>query len=203
MRDYLLGANDFPMMWHRFRVLPRRPGSFPSRCKHHHNPTRFLHSAFLTYHTTRSPASLLPPSHLLGDQIKPLDVTARPARQIVLVSYRELEPPRIIQARLISDHINQPFHTHTPPHPFLHFAPSYSSTMASTEELSRKYSSQLSQLQAIFPTWDESDLAFTLQDSKGNVEEAVLAITEGASRPVHCRAYMYLGTIECIYAWMS
>jgi hypothetical protein len=52
--------------------------------------------------------------------------------------------------------------------------------MASVEELSRKYSSQLSQLQAIFPSWDEGDLAFTLQDTKGNVEEAVLAITEGA-----------------------
>lgn len=51
--------------------------------------------------------------------------------------------------------------------------------MASVEELSRKYSSQLSQLQAIFPSWDEGDLAFTLQDTKGNVEDAVLAITEG------------------------
>lgn len=53
--------------------------------------------------------------------------------------------------------------------------------MASVEELSRKYSSQLSQLQAIFPSWDEGDLAFTLQDTKGNVEDAVLAITEGPS----------------------
>ena len=51
--------------------------------------------------------------------------------------------------------------------------------MASVEELARKYSSQLSQLQAIFPSWDESDLAFTLQDAKGNVEEAAMAITEG------------------------
>ncbi|WVF70414.1 hypothetical protein IAT40_005204 [Kwoniella sp. CBS 6097] len=51
--------------------------------------------------------------------------------------------------------------------------------MASVEELAGKYSSQLSQLRAIFPTWDEGDLAFTLQDVKGNVEEAAMAITEG------------------------
>ena len=51
--------------------------------------------------------------------------------------------------------------------------------MASVEELVRKYSSQLSQLQIIFPSWEESDLAFTLNDTKGNVEEAAMAITEG------------------------
>lgn len=51
--------------------------------------------------------------------------------------------------------------------------------MASVDQLAGKYSAQLSTLQAIFPTWDEGDLVFTLQDTKGNVEEAVLAITEG------------------------
>ncbi|WWC87354.1 uncharacterized protein L201_002243 [Kwoniella dendrophila CBS 6074] len=51
--------------------------------------------------------------------------------------------------------------------------------MASVDQLAVKYSSQLSQLQAIFPDWDEGDLAFTLQDTKGNVEEAALSITEG------------------------
>lgn len=52
--------------------------------------------------------------------------------------------------------------------------------MSSVDELASKYSSQLGQLKAIFPSWDESDLAFTLQDTKGNVEEAAMAITEGA-----------------------
>ncbi|KAK8846580.1 hypothetical protein IAR55_005666 [Kwoniella newhampshirensis] len=51
--------------------------------------------------------------------------------------------------------------------------------MASVDELAVKYSSQLSQLQAIFPTWDEEDLVYTLQDVKGNVEEAAVMITEG------------------------
>ncbi|WRT65211.1 uncharacterized protein IL334_002154 [Kwoniella shivajii] len=51
--------------------------------------------------------------------------------------------------------------------------------MASVDELAVKYSSQLSQLQSIFPSWDEGDLVFTLQDTKGNVEEAALSITEG------------------------
>jgi len=54
--------------------------------------------------------------------------------------------------------------------------------MATVGELSKKFSAQLSQLQAIFPTWDEQDLVFALQDVKGNVEEAVLAISEGESR---------------------
>lgn len=57
--------------------------------------------------------------------------------------------------------------------------------MASVEELVRKYSSQLSQLQIIFPSWEESDLAFTLNDTKGNVEEAAMAITEGQSTLHH------------------
>jgi hypothetical protein len=53
--------------------------------------------------------------------------------------------------------------------------------MATVGELSKKFSTQLSQLQAIFPSWDEQDLVFALQDVKGNVEEAVLAISEGES----------------------
>lgn len=56
--------------------------------------------------------------------------------------------------------------------------------MATVSELSKKYSSQLSQLQAIFPEWEEGDLVFALQDSKGNVEETVLAISEGKSPPL-------------------
>jgi hypothetical protein len=51
--------------------------------------------------------------------------------------------------------------------------------MASVEELAVKYSSQLSQLRGIFPSWDEGDLVFTLQDAKGNIEEAAMMITDG------------------------
>ena len=52
--------------------------------------------------------------------------------------------------------------------------------MATVEELAFKYSSQLSQLQAIFPSWDQGDLAFALQDTRGNPEEAAVMISEGA-----------------------
>ncbi|RXK39584.1 hypothetical protein M231_03086 [Tremella mesenterica] len=51
--------------------------------------------------------------------------------------------------------------------------------MSAVDELARKYHSQIGQLQGLFPSWDEGDLAFTLQDAKGNVEEAALMITEG------------------------
>jgi hypothetical protein len=51
--------------------------------------------------------------------------------------------------------------------------------MAIVEQLSSKYSSQLSQLQAIFPSWDQGDLAYTLQDAKGSLDEAAMMITEG------------------------
>jgi len=51
--------------------------------------------------------------------------------------------------------------------------------MSSVDELASKYSSQLGQLKSIFPSWDESDLAFAVQDAKGNIEEAAMAISEG------------------------
>lgn len=53
--------------------------------------------------------------------------------------------------------------------------------MASVQDLSSRYGAQLRQLKSIFPTWDEGDLAFTLQDAKGNVDEAAMMITEGES----------------------
>jgi hypothetical protein len=46
-------------------------------------------------------------------------------------------------------------------------------------DLASRYGPQLRQLKAIFPSWDEGDLAFTLQDVKGNVDEAAMMITEG------------------------
>lgn len=53
--------------------------------------------------------------------------------------------------------------------------------MASVGDLSKKFGPQLDQLQAIFPDWDQQDLVFALQDNKGNVEDTVLAISEGTS----------------------
>lgn len=46
-------------------------------------------------------------------------------------------------------------------------------------DLAQKYKAQLSQLKTIFPSWDESDLVYTLNDAKGSVEEAAVLITEG------------------------
>lgn len=46
-------------------------------------------------------------------------------------------------------------------------------------DLAQKYRDQLGQLKAIFPTWAESDLVFTLNDTKGSVDEAAVLITEG------------------------
>ncbi|ORY24864.1 hypothetical protein BCR39DRAFT_545589 [Naematelia encephala] len=51
--------------------------------------------------------------------------------------------------------------------------------MATVEELAVRFKSQLSQLQSIFPSWDQGDLVFTLQDARGNVDEAAMMITEG------------------------
>ncbi|ADV25808.1 Hypothetical protein CGB_N3110W [Cryptococcus gattii WM276] len=50
------------------------------------------------------------------------------------------------------------------------------------DQLATKYASQLQQLSAIFPDWDEQDLLFTLQDVKGNLEEAAVMITEGRAQ---------------------
>lgn len=64
--------------------------------------------------------------------------------------------------------------------PSFSIASLFSSTTATmADQLATKYASQLQQLSAIFPDWDEQDLLFTLQDVKGNLEEAAVMITEG------------------------
>lgn len=45
-----------------------------------------------------------------------------------------------------------------------------------------KYSSQLKLLGPLFPDWDQDALAGVLLDTKGNVEEAAILITEGESQ---------------------
>lgn len=57
--------------------------------------------------------------------------------------------------------------------------PTNTPTMASVDQLASKYGAQLKQLKSIFPSWDEGDLALVVQDAKGSVDEAAMAITEG------------------------
>jgi hypothetical protein len=42
-----------------------------------------------------------------------------------------------------------------------------------------KYSKELQLLSPLFPDWDDQALAGVLADTKGNVEEAALLISEG------------------------
>lgn len=65
-------------------------------------------------------------------------------------------------------------------------------------DLSSRYGPQLRQLKAIFPSWDEGDLAFTLQDVKGNVDEAAMMITEGESTRLNARDHSLPGFFLCI-----
>ena len=42
-----------------------------------------------------------------------------------------------------------------------------------------KYSNELQLLAPLFPDWDDQALAFVLADTRGNVEDAALMISEG------------------------
>lgn len=44
-----------------------------------------------------------------------------------------------------------------------------------------KYASQLKMLAPLFPDWDKNELASVLVDTRGNVEEAAVLITDGKS----------------------
>lgn len=50
--------------------------------------------------------------------------------------------------------------------------------MASSDPTS-KYASQLKMLGPLFPDWEAAELASVLADTKGNVEEAAVLITDG------------------------
>jgi hypothetical protein len=45
-----------------------------------------------------------------------------------------------------------------------------------------KYTKELQALLPLFPDWDEEQLAGVLVDTRGNVEEAAVAIAEGEHR---------------------
>lgn len=45
-----------------------------------------------------------------------------------------------------------------------------------------KYANELQLLSPLFPDWDDQALAFVLADTKGNVEDAALMISDGESR---------------------
>lgn len=47
----------------------------------------------------------------------------------------------------------------------------------------KKYSDTLPTLKELFPDWKDEDLIFALEDSNGELEDAIVRITEGRSAP--------------------
>lgn len=47
-------------------------------------------------------------------------------------------------------------------------------------QMKKKYSDSLPTLCELFPDWKDEDLAFALEDSNGQLEEAIERITEGS-----------------------
>lgn len=45
----------------------------------------------------------------------------------------------------------------------------------------KKYSDTLPTLKELFPDWKDEDLIFALEDSNGELEDAIVRITEGSS----------------------
>lgn len=45
--------------------------------------------------------------------------------------------------------------------------------------MKKKYSDTLPMLKELFPDWKDEDLVFALEDSNGELEEAIERITEG------------------------
>lgn len=50
--------------------------------------------------------------------------------------------------------------------------------------LRSKYSSQLSTAKELFPDWTDEDILFALQEANGDVEVAIVRMSEGTS-PIH------------------
>lgn len=46
-------------------------------------------------------------------------------------------------------------------------------------QMKKKYSDALPTLKELFPDWKDEDLVFALEDSNGEIEEAIERITEG------------------------
>ena len=49
--------------------------------------------------------------------------------------------------------------------------------------MKKKYSDALPTLRELFSDWKDEDLVFALEDSNGELEEAIERITEGKLRP--------------------
>jgi len=47
--------------------------------------------------------------------------------------------------------------------------------------MKKKYSDTLPTLKELFPDWKDEDLIFALEDSNGELEDAIVRITEGSS----------------------
>lgn len=50
--------------------------------------------------------------------------------------------------------------------------------------MKKKYSDALPTLRELFSDWKDEDLVFALEDSNGQLEEAIERITEGQSSPL-------------------
>lgn len=48
-------------------------------------------------------------------------------------------------------------------------------------QMRKKYSDTLPTLKELFPDWKDEDLIFALEDSNGELEDAIVRITEGSS----------------------
>lgn len=47
--------------------------------------------------------------------------------------------------------------------------------------MKKKYADTLPMLKELFPDWKDEDLVFALEDSNGEIEEAIERITEGSN----------------------
>lgn len=53
--------------------------------------------------------------------------------------------------------------------------------------MKKKYSDTLPTLKELFPDWKDEDLIFALEDSNGELEDAIVRITEGSSlKDIQC-----------------
>lgn len=57
-------------------------------------------------------------------------------------------------------------------------------------EMKKKYSDALPTLRELFSDWKDEDLVFALEDSNGELEEAIERITEGETSPLRIASIM-------------
>jgi hypothetical protein len=66
-------------------------------------------------------------------------------------------------------------------------------------EMKKKYSDTLPTLKELFPDWKDEDLVFALEDSNGELEEAIERITEGRFPSISFRLLVPILQSECLY----